>query len=81
MSKLCGWVLLAVRLPDISERHGVVFKAVRGSRMSHSVLSSCLGKRVKRHTVNGLPRKTIALSRALSRSRLVTARMNLIQLP
>jgi hypothetical protein len=81
MSNLCGWVLLAVRLFDNSGRHGVVFKTVRGSRTSHSLLSSCLGERAKRHTVNGFPRKTIAHCKALSWSRLVNARMNLIQSP
>jgi len=81
MSNLCGWVLLTVRLPDTSGRHGVVFKTRRGSRMSHSLPSLGLGECAERHKVTGLTRKIIALRRALSMSRLVTASMNLIQSP
>jgi len=81
IQSLCGWLLLAVRLPDTSGLHGVLFKAGRGSRMSHGLLSSGLGECAGRHKVNGLTRKIIDLCRALSMSRLVTARVNLIQAP
>lgn len=79
MSNLCGWVLLAVRLPDTSGRHGVVFKTGRGSRMSRCVLSPGVRDSAERHKVYGLTRKVTALCRAQSMSRLVTSRMNLIQ--
>ena len=79
VSNLCDWVLLAVCLPDTSGRHGVVFKTGRGSRLSRWLPSPGLMECAERHKVNGLTRKIIALCKALSMSRRVTARMNLIQ--
>ena len=73
MSKLCGWVRLAVRLSDTCGRHGVVFKTGRGSHMSRSLLYPGLRKCAERHKVNGFTRKIMALCRALSMSRLVSA--------